>query len=210
MSDEAALTMARTRDSTVRTSEQLAIASEKLPRTLDETNEGLARVTSSTSGAIAAFGRLLDEAREDARATRDERQRILADVSALTSSARSLLARIEESSRGWDDRSRELADQESRAAKALAQMTEASARVSESIARLSTIVEPDLASASRSVASILGDTAKLTKQLSSEERAAPSFSVAIGAAAGLGVVLVALAGRLVFPPRAGGRPGGTA
>jgi hypothetical protein len=212
MTDEAALTLARTRDSTVRTSEKLAETSERLPRTIDEANEGLSRITSTTSAAIAAFaqlstsldrttnslGRLLDEARSDTLANREQWRLVLADVTAITSATQSILARVEAGSRTWSDRAEELSGQEARAAKALAQMSEATARVSESIARLSTTVEPDLASASRSVATILADTAKLTHQLANQERAAESFSVGAGAVAGLVVVLLVLLGRALF------------
>lgn len=212
MTDEAALTMARTRDSTVRTSEKLAEMSERFPRTLDEANEGLSRITSATSGAIAAFaqlstsldrttnslGRLLDEARSDTLANRELWRLVLADVTQITSAAQAILVRVETSSRTWTDRSEELSGHEARAAKALAQMSEATARVSESIARLSTSVEPDLASASRSVAAILADTATLTRKLASQERAAESFSVGAGAVAGLVVVLLVLVGRALF------------
>ena len=107
----------------------IAETAAKLPRSLDEANDGLARVSSATSLAIvevahlsasmdrttASLGRLLDEAQKDATSSREERTRILADVSAITSSASALLGRIEESSRAWNERSRELSDQEARA-----------------------------------------------------------------------------------------------
>lgn len=212
MTDEAALTMAQTREATVRTSTRLAELAEKLPRTLEETNTGVARITSATSLAIVevahlsasmertttSLARLLDEARDDARETREERRRILGDVSAITSSMNALLARLEQSSRSWQDRAGELADQEARAAKAIAQITEASARMSESAARLSSRVEPDLTSASRSVATILADVAKVTERYSGEPPVTNRWELVVGAVGGVAVMVVIFGMRIIF------------
>src|SRR2546423_1260084 len=70
MTDEAAVTMQRTRDATVRTSERLAETADRLPRTFDELNtvlaasgrtaaSGLATMTSSTALAIDRLGGLV-------------------------------------------------------------------------------------------------------------------------------------------------------
>lgn len=198
LTDEAAITMARTRESTIRASERLAETAERLLRTLDETNAGLARVMSATSATIAELGALLEEARVDARDTRDERQRILLDVSAITSSLNGLLARAEASSRAFDERSRDLARQEARAAEAIAAMTEASARFGESVARLSSRVEPDVAQSSRSVAAILNDVARVTDRLASEPPAVNRWEMVVGAVGGAAVILMLVGLRVAF------------
>src|SRR5436853_272665 len=127
MTDEAALTLARTRDSTVRTSERLAEVAERLPRTMDETNLGVARITSATSLAIVEL-----------------------------------------------------------------------AGLSETAARLSTKIEPDLASASKSVASILGDVAKVTEKVAAQPPVTSHWEMLIGAIGGATIILLVVGLRAAF------------
>jgi hypothetical protein len=186
-----------------------------------ELAQGVAAVASSTAlaidrasalvstldGAGRSASSILEDARRDGEATREDRLVIVESVARITSSAQVLIARAEAASRTWEEGARDLRDQQSRAARALADLAESSARVSADVAvatsalgRLARDTEPDVASSSRSVAEILAGVAKITSRLSSEEVVRSSFAVdaVVGAIAGASVILLVLAARFLF------------
>jgi hypothetical protein len=242
LSDEMAKTLVASRPSTVRSGEALAKTAENLPATFEELNRilaeaanasrdaraaegelvrGLARVVSSTAGALdrtsllvasidsgaTAAAKVLDDARASAEETREDRTRIVRHLEAVSASVERLLSRADESTRAWDERAKEVRDHEARAAKALADLAEASARVAGGLATVTSAAgnaangsEPDLEKASRSVAAILGDLAKVTGRLAADDggRAAAAWAAVGGAAGAVALGLAALAVRSAF------------
>jgi hypothetical protein len=242
LTDELAVTVARTRESNVEASRSLADTAARLPATLDRMNEvlaagtrtaeemratersltsGIARVTSASSdliengaklvghldGAVVTTGRLLEDARASAEATRTERDRIVVSVAAIASSIEAVAARVEETSRTWVDQARELRDQQNRAARALTDVADASARTASDVAivtsalgRLAVRLEPDAASASKSLAAILGDVAKISGRVASDEGSRGTIVVSFltGALGAAIVVAIALGVRTFF------------
>jgi outer membrane murein-binding lipoprotein Lpp len=212
LTDELAVTAQKTREPTIRATEKLADTLAHVNKALVATSDperGLsasaARVTSSTAGAIDRLADLVktidDVARRESDATRDQRLKIMANVSGITSSVETLVGRVEQVSRDWNDHAKELRAQESRAMKALADLSESTARASADVSRATATAEPHLESSAKSVAAILADVAKMTNRLSSDEatsRTAVALDVSIGAAAALVVVLVVIGVKVAF------------
>jgi hypothetical protein len=149
----------------------------------------MAALARSLDEAARAAGMLLQDARADVAATSAERTQILATVAAVGSTTQSLLGHADRAAAAWEERAPQVREDEARAVRALADLTESSARtgaqvatLAEAATRVATKLEPELTSSAGSVARVMGDVEKITARLASEEMAAATVGSTVLAA----------------------------
>ncbi len=214
--DAMAGSLEATRPGHVRAIEALAATAERLPPLLERTvassgalGDGAAHVASSTALAIQQLaellrrtGELADSAAEEAKATRADRERLLAGLAAMATSGESLLARADEVAGTWQKRAEVTQKQQERLLEGLAGLAEASAAGAADLAattgRVGPRLEEHVVGGAESLAAILKDLREVSARLSRPETSVTLPAVLIGLGSGLAVLLLGLLLRRLF------------